>query len=164
MIPDSFLALLQQLEQTHSPGVKIGYLYEFFASEGVDLKDARIQAVLNTYKASGEAKRAQGSKGGTTTSQTKANVKHKAGKASNSKTFDRPFFVTDYKGGSCVTCQAFISSNAAFRWKKDGTYQDYHCLPECFPAEHHHLFTGNKNYNQWQMPHTENHHDQEEQE
>ena len=80
MIPDAFLALLQQLNTTYSPDKKLNFLLEFLIEQEVDMKEPKIKEIIDQYRKVALAKTQAGSQGGKTTSSTKANVKHKNNK------------------------------------------------------------------------------------
>jgi len=144
---DRLNALLKDLASTtRSPGQQSNLLIKFFASEGL-FDNPGAQEVMAIYEKAMTKQREDSSRGGANKngpSSGKKVAKVKAPKA----TYGKPMFVSDYVAGQCcAVCHEKIKSGNAFRWRQgDGSYDDYHALPGCFPEEHKHHFQQNKLY------------------
>jgi len=142
-LPDDCLKLIKILVKTRSCYKIQRLVLEFLlANKEAFSKDQEID-ILNFLKAN-SIEQAEAGK--------EAIKKRKYENKLKKTTYKQPVFVDNYTAKyNCKTCNEPIDASCAFRWMKEGEYNDYHSLPECFPKDHYKLFEGNLKFNKWKF-------------
>lgn len=148
MISDNTFKLLEEISKTNSVYKKKELILEFIAKEAIGNSSEDIDKLINSYQLAINIKSNQG----------KEYIKkrnYNKNKLKVTKNYPTPIFSSlsvYYKELTCNTCHQVIKKNLdngganLFCHQVNGTWYNYHCLPECFPAQYKDIMINNKGY------------------